>query len=108
MSEVWYRAEDKRYAVWDQWDEGLTGSVLRIQITQHTVARHTPRGVILTDGQFIRGTARKQFAVPTKELALRDLVIRKQYHVAGCKARLHRAEEHLAAAQRELQNHGLD
>jgi hypothetical protein len=98
--ETWWRAEDRRYANYDEWAEfdQPSGSHLKIMFLPYTVDRHTPKGVFLTDGDFIRGKARKQLAVPTKALALRDLIIRKEHHVRGAKARLAQAQEHLAAA----------
>jgi hypothetical protein len=103
--ELWWRAEDKRYANYDPWAEfdQPSGSHLVIELHRYEVERHTPKGVIIAHHGFVRGKARKQFAVPTQELALQDLIIRKKYHVDGCKARLARAEEHLRAAEHELQ-----
>ena len=105
--DVWWRADDRRYANYNPWDDECSGSHLRISYTRFVVDRYTPKGVwlrgFLGDTHFVLGTTLKQFAVPTKELALQDLVARKQRHVAGAKARLHRAEEHLAAAEWELQ-----
>lgn len=108
--DLWWRAEDKRYANYDPWAEfeQPDGSHLKIELRSYEVLRHTPKGVFLSVGlfdrqeEFVRGKAHKQFAVPTKELALRDLIIRKQHHVRGCKARLNQAVEHLDGAERAL------
>ena len=102
--ELWWRAVDKRYAdydPWAEWEQPLS-SHLRIELHSYEVTKHTPQGVQLLHHGFVLGTAIKQFAVPTKELALQDLIQRKLRHVAGCKARLHRAEEHLEGARHEL------
>ena len=74
MIEVWWRAEDKRYANWDPWAEfeQPSGSHLKIDVIPYIVDRHTPKGVFLETGDFVLGKANKQFAVPTKELALLD------------------------------------
>lgn len=107
--EHWWRAEDRRYADYDPWAEfeQPTSSHLAVEIRCYPVVRHTPRGVWLDCGfggkRFVRGDAVKQFAVPTRELALADLIARKKRHVAGAQARLRRAEEHLAAAERMLE-----
>lgn len=102
--EIWWRADDKRYANYDPWAEfeQPAGSHLKIELTPYAVYRHTAKGVFLREGSYVRGAARKQFAVPTKELALSDLVVRKMRHVAGCRARLAQAEEHLREAQLSL------
>jgi hypothetical protein len=106
--EVWWRADDKRYANYDPWAEfdQPTGSHLMLELTPYVVVRHTPKGVWLRSyfgGEtFVLGTATKQQAVPTVELAIRDLVARKKRHVAGAAARLRRAEQHLDAAEKWL------
>ena len=104
MIEVWWRAEDKRYANWDPWAEfeQPSGSHLKIELTPVNVLRHTPKGVILEDHGFQRGNAIRQHAVPTKELALMDLVARKKRHVQGAAYRLTEAKEHLEGAERAL------
>lgn len=105
MTEIWWRAEDKRYANYDPWAEfeQPSGSHLKIELHPYAVERHTPKGVFLYHHGFVLGTATKQFAVPTKELALQDLIARKKLHVLFSKARLAQAEEHLLAATRALE-----
>ena len=103
MPEIWWRADDKRYANWDPWsDNDYTGSHLKIELTPVNVLRHTPKGVILEDYGFQRGNAIRQNAVPTKELALMDLVARKKRHVQGAAYRLTEAKEHLEGAESAL------
>lgn len=108
MPELWWRAEDKRYADYDPWAEWEqpSSSHLKIIFRSFTVIKHTPQGVWLREfwepPRFVLGTSIKQFAVPTKELALQDLIQRKLCHVAGARARLAHAEEHLEGARREL------
>jgi len=103
--EYWWRAEDVRYANYDPFEEyEQSGSHLVIRIRCVEVVKHTPKGVMVRDlhtgdKRFILGTSVKQYAVPTKELAIRDLVERKKVHVAAARARLTRAKEHLSAAQ---------
>lgn len=104
MPEIWWRADDKRYAVFDEWGEDLTGSTLQIVLTPVKVLRHTPKGVILEDHGFQRGEALRQHAVPTKELALQDLIARKRVQISFCQHRLNRAKEHLEGAERALKN----
>ena len=104
-AEVWWRADDKRYANYDPFAEfeQPSGSHLVLELTPYVVVRHTPKGVWLRSyfGSefFVLGNALRQKAVPTKELAIRDLIARKRRHVEGSRARLKRAEEHLEAAE---------
>jgi hypothetical protein len=106
--DVWWRAEDRRYANYDPWAdfEQPSGSHLQLRVDAYVVDSYTQKGVwlrgILGDRMFVLGTATKQFAVPTRELAIRDLIARKKRHVDGCRARLARAEEHLEAAEKWL------
>jgi hypothetical protein len=108
-AEVWWRADDRRYANYDPWaeDEQPEGSHLALELTPYVVSKHTPKGVWLRKWfggkTFVLGTATKQEAAPTVELAIRDLVARKKRHVAGCRARLNRAEAHLEAAEKWLE-----
>ena len=108
--ELWWRAEDKRYADYDEWAEfeQPNSSHLRIIFRSFAVIKHTPQGVWIREfwerPRFVLGTSIKQFAVPTKELAMQDLIQRKLCHVAGCEARLSRAKEHLEGARRALTN----
>ena len=105
-AEVWWRADDKRYANYDPWAEfeQPSGSHLVLELTPYVVVRHTPKGVWLQSyfGCFVLGTATKQQAVPTVELAIRDLIARKTKHVAFARARLRKAEAHLEAAEKWL------
>lgn len=108
-NEVWYRADDKRYANYDPWAEfeQPSGSHLTLSLTPFLVEKHTPKGVWLQPhfggSFFVLGEAIKQQAVPTKLLAIRDLIARKKRHVEMCQARLNRAQEHLDAAEKWLQ-----
>ena len=104
--EVWWRAEDKRFASYDLYYDELSGSRLTIQLRAYPVIKHTPKGVVLDlgfgDTKFVLGVAAKQWAVPTKELALQDLVARKRIHAHMAELRLKTAREHLAAAEYHL------
>lgn len=108
-AEVWWRADDKRYANYDPFEEyeQPSGSHLVLELTPYVVVRHTPKGVWLRSyfgGEtFVIGTAIRQQAVPTVELAIKDLIARKKCHVEGCQARLNRAEAHLEAAEKWLE-----
>ena len=108
-AEVWWRADDNRYADFDPWamDCQPDTSSVAVELTPYVVKRTTPKTVILSgsmgDEHRVLGRAIRQFAVPTIEIALQDLVARKRRHVSGCAARLKQAEEHLKAAELALQ-----
>lgn len=116
----WYRAEVRHYSVGDEYGEhAYTAS--RIEWTKLAVVKHTPKGVKLrwvhmsaslpevyqhTDPGIwdvqVLGTAIRQHAVPTRELALRDALIRADRKVAGCKARLNQAEKDRRLVETEI------
>jgi hypothetical protein len=106
----WYRCEVKHCSVADEWgDHDYTST--EIVWTKFAVIRETPKGVWLTpvplsytdpdalhgkDRHFknlVLGNSNKQLACPTRELALADAIARKERHIAGCQARLYRAQE---------------
>ena len=106
-SEVWWRAEDRVYANFDPWNDGdYCGSYSVVELTPYKVTKATPKGVWvrawLGHEQFVLGTAGKQLAVPTQELALADLVRRKEVHASFARARADRAQKHLEMAQKCL------
>ena len=98
---VWYRAEIRHYSVADEYGDHAYIST-KVHWSMHPVIRTTPKGVIVQDfnsERFIRGEGIKQFALPTKELALEDCIKRKERHISGCKARQRQAEEDLRVLQ---------
>ena len=103
-ADVWWAAKDQRYANYDPWAEyeQPSGSHLVIELTPYIVVRYTPKGVVVRDylgfESFVNGKSKKQLCVPTQELALQDLIRRKEIHVSCAKTRLNLAEQHLAAA----------
>ena len=108
----WWRAQDRRYANFDPFEEfEQTGSHIKIEYREYTVLKETPKGVWLKDKYefyddkkfFVLGTARRQTAVPTKELALNDLLARKKKHVYYCELRTKSAEENLAHVERTIE-----
>lgn len=101
----WYRVEIKHYSVADEWGDHAYTSAQEF-ITKFAVVKETPKGVFLksvplgfTTG-FVRGKGKVQLACPTIELARADAIARKKCHVAGCLARLRRAEEDLKILER--------
>lgn len=107
-ADVWWRADDKRYANYDPFAEfeQPSGSHVVIEFTPFELVRSTPKGVWLRgwlgNRFFVLGTATRQQAVPTKELALRDLVERKKIHAKMAQKRADAAKSALALASAAL------
>lgn len=104
----WWRAQDRCYAHYDPFEEiEQTGNVIKIEYTEYRVVKETPKGVWLNhmyafhDDKkfFVRGKARRQTAVPTKELALNDLLARKKKHVYYSELRTKSAMRNLEAVE---------
>lgn len=112
--DIWWRAVDKQYADYDPWAEWEqpTTSHTRITFWPVTIISTTPKGVFCYDGlsgerRFILGTALKQYAVPTKELALRDLIARKQRQASIYEARAKTARNTIRMAAGMLEKEQL-
>lgn len=106
--EVWWRADIKTYANFDLWSDGdYTGSHDVIELTPYEVLYHTPKGVCVRSFMgpkcFVRGSAIKQVCVPTKKLALQDLVARKRLHAEMAQKRADKAAAQHVAVQRALE-----
>lgn len=101
----WYRVEIKHYSVADEWGDHCYTSTAE-SITKYEVVKETPKGVFLRSvpfgfsSGFVLGTAKRQLACPTIELARADAIARKKRHIAGCKARLAAAENDLKILER--------
>lgn len=99
-SDIWWHAREKTYANFDPWsDDDYTGSHMVIELIPYIVVKYTPKGVRLQDFMgysfFVLGSAIRQHAVPTRELALLDLVKRKEKHIQICEYRLRDAKKAL-------------
>lgn len=103
----WYRCEVRHFSVADEYGDHAYTST-SVVWTTYLVVKDTPKGVWLSAGfgrVFVLGTALRQHACPTRELALADAIARKERHIGGCKARLRAAEDdldHLIAELRGL------
>lgn len=113
----WYRCDVRHYSVADEDGDHLHTSA-QLGWRKFAVLKETPKGVwlrevfpnelnpdkhygenpdrLVTGPWFIRGAGKKQYALPTKELAWEDCCQRKLRHIDGCKARLRSAENDLA------------
>ena len=98
-SDVWWAAEAKQYANYNEFAEfeQPSGHQTHILLTPYILIRHTPKGAYIQgmfgEEHFILGKAVRQFAVPTKELALRDLIARKRRYISILESRIREAEE---------------
>lgn len=104
MGEIWYRYEDRLYSAGvDEFDNPLGPAQLRVVLNQFFVDRHTPKGVWLTmglgDKRFVLHSARKKFAHPTKEDALRGFIARKERQASIYGARVDRAKRAIRQAE---------
>jgi len=106
--EIWWRADINTYANYDPFAEfeQLSGSHFAIELTPFEVIRHTPCGVwvrsFMGSETFVLGYAIRQLCVPTKQLALQDLVARKQKHASMAALRAENAALMLSAAKGAL------
>jgi hypothetical protein len=112
----WYRCEIRTYSRIDDFGD-VTSSFDKVEWTRFGVLRNTPKGVKLVEAarynpkspeyylseaslvyfnsRFVCGNTVKQWACPTTATALRDMIARKEYHIAMCKGRLNKAENQL-------------
>lgn len=95
MTEVWHR-----YDAWRHRD----GVELRHK--QFAVLGHTPNGVWLERAYdkpcWVKATARKRFAYPTEEEAIRSLIARKERQIAICKHQIDTADRVIFQAKQRL------
>lgn len=107
--EYWWRCETRYYASCDPYDEDVTHITgPHVEFTPYLVVRTTPKGVwlrgIFGEELFVLGKAIRQWAVPTKEIAMRDEVARRKREVQGHEARMKRAKRSQEAVERMLKN----
>ena len=112
--EIWWRADIRTYADYDPWAEfeQPSGPHDVIELRPYEVVRHTPKGVVVRSflsGEIrVRGNAKRQECVPTKELALQDLVARMDLHATMAQKRADRALRKFKAAVRALERNRAD
>ena len=100
--EPYYRYYDVRYGS----DDELYGSSTRVsvELLEFEVDKHTPRGVWIVsrfggDRRWVGHDARKKYAHPTKELALKSFLARKKSQIKIYRTRLTHAEHAKASAE---------
>lgn len=108
VGDTWYRFEDRRYANLD--DDDFVVSQLAVELKELRVKKVTPKGVKLVaaccwnrdwdiDLRFVLLDAKKRYAHPTKELALKSFVARKEAQVRIYQSRISDAKTALLRAQ---------
>ncbi len=108
--DVLYRYEEVRYSLGvDQFDDPLPGYTLKISLREIPVLKRTPKGAWVrrqyytqaseNDRQFIRLTARKQYASNTKEEAKECFIARKKRQIQILSGQLEQAKEALALGE---------
>jgi len=97
-----YRYESKRYSmIVDAEMEIYSTSAARLVLDEYEVTSETPKGYWVSycfpnaKDKWVSKTAKKRFAYPIKEDALKQYKIRKEAYVRHSLARLKRAEEDL-------------
>jgi len=99
--EIYYRYEETRLSLgMDEYDNMIPGYNLSIDLCEYVVVRHTPKGVWINIGgsldhtyeKFILHKARKKFAHPTKEVALKSFRARKRAQTRILEGKLKQAE----------------
>ena len=104
--EVWYRYEDKSYCSVYQTEWGdyqYYGNIVKIVCKELPVIKHTPKGVWLryrTKERWVSLTSNKQFACPTKELAMKSFMARKHRQKRLLTSQMDRVEEAIRLGDR--------
>lgn len=93
--EVYYRYSDR-----------VRDGILQIDLREFPVVRHTPKGVqLLIDEvktKFVRNSAKRKFAHPTKEEALQRFRDRKETQIKILEAQLKQARQALIWAEAKI------
>lgn len=98
--EYWYRVDHYHGASFDS-DGDWQRSYDTCKIQKFKVISHTPKGVWLDvygEKKFVLGTSRKQYAVPTEELAYLDFLYRSNRYVNMMQARIKARQESMMDA----------
>lgn len=90
MTDTYYRFEDKRYSVADEYgDHSYTR--LDVELYRFEVVKRTPKGVWLLPRRFVLNSAHKRYACPSIKEAWASFVARKEKE-----ARIYRARAQMA------------
>ncbi len=99
----WYRYQERVFANFpDDFESSRWPSTVRLQLQEFEVAKVTPKGVRLENGRFVLLEARKRFACPTKEEALKSYVARKRRQQGILNSQLYQVARGIALAEKEM------
>lgn len=99
----WHRVTFQCYASSvDEFDRPYGTGTISLIYHQFEVVKETPKGVWLDIGfgekKFVLKSSKRQWASPTKDVAMQKFIRRKQRHVAILKAQIYNIERALALA----------
>lgn len=100
---VWYRLDIVRYAgPVDEWGDVSGPGRTDIRKYEYPVIKNTPKGVWLAvygDAKFVLRDARKRYACPTIEEALKSFIARKKKQIAILSSRIEEARDGIQLAE---------
>lgn len=95
MTTYWYRYEDVRHAIVDEWDN-VESTYTAVYLHKYPLLKETPKGGwidIYGTRKFVLLTARKKFAVPTIEQAKESFIARKNAQIRHNQKRIDDAKQ---------------
>lgn len=106
VGDIWYRYTNVTYAsALDEYENIIPGSGrVAVNLAEFVVLRVTPKGVWVTppyygDPRFIRLSARKRYACPTKEEALTSFLARKERQLSILEAQARNVRKAIAEGE---------
>lgn len=95
--EMWYRFEDVRYSIADDWGDHVE-THLKVELRKYWVHHHTPKGVWLglfrgSKHRFVLKSATRRFACATIEEAKISFIARKRKQAAIHRTRADQADQ---------------
>ena len=102
--EIWFRYEDVMYpAPLDEWGCPIGAPRLAVELRTFRVVKHTPCGVRLDTGRFVKISEGKMFAHPTKDAAKTSFVARKTRQARIYESRANVAHRAISMIQTDTQ-----
>lgn len=104
VGDTWYRYEERRYGVANEFDE-VVSTYVKLELIELKVSKVTPKGVWVMrflSKKFVLTAANKRYAAPTKQEALESLLARKARQIRILESRMKEARETSVLAEREL------
>ena len=104
VGDTWYRYEERRYGVANEFDE-VVSTYVKLELIELKVTKVTPKGVWVTrfmTPRFVLLAANKRYAQPTQAEALESILARKARQIRILESQVKQAREVTVLAQREL------